>query len=667
MPNRLAGSTSPYLLQHVDNPVAWWPWQPEAFAEAARRDVPVLLSVGYSACHWCHVMAHESFENPQLAAQLNDGFVPIKVDREERPDIDAVYMAATQAMTGQGGWPMTVFLTPDRQPFFAGTYFPPEPHGELPGFGQLLDAISHAWQHRRADVLDSAGTISASIAEVNQPLGGDQLPVSRWATELDGAGDRLLSSFDPVRGGFGRAPKFPPAMACEFLLRHYERTGDQAVLHAVSRTLEAMARGGIYDQLAGGFARYSVDADWVVPHFEKMLYDNALLLRVYLHHARITGSALSSRVCAETVEFLLAALRTDRGAFASALDADTTGVEGLTYAWTPAQLIDVLGEVDGRWAASLCEVTDGGTFEHGSSVLQLLRDPNDPALWSALRTRLLEARNHRPQPARDGKVILSWNGLLIAALAEAGVLLDRTDWVSAAVEATETLIAVHRVDGRWWRASLDGRLADAPAMLTDHADLADGLLALHQATGEMRYLGLAGHLLDLALQHFADDESGFYDTADDAETLVVRPRDITDGVTPAGASGLVDALISYAALTGQTRYRDIADRQLGRTLPVLAGHPRSAGRWLATAENALRGPLQVAVVGAAPAPLLAVARAAAPAGTVFVVGDGVDDRGHGLLEYRFSPDADATAYVCRGFVCERPVTSADELIAQLRR
>lgn len=665
--NRLASSTSPYLLQHAGNPVEWWPWGGQAFAEAVRRDVPILLSVGYAACHWCHVMAHESFENSALAAQLNASFVAVKVDREERPDIDAVYMAATQAITGQGGWPMTVFLTPDGRPFYAGTYYPPEPRRGLPGFGQLLTAVADAWRDQRSALLESATTISTSLAAANSSLPTGAARVQTWPTLLDEAADRLVDTLDQDRGGFGRAPKFPPAMACEFLLRQHRRTGSEKALAAVNLTLDAMARGGIYDQLAGGFARYSVDADWVVPHFEKMLYDNALLLRVYTHHFRVSGLAQSARVVAETVEFLLDELLTDAGAFASSLDADTNGVEGLTYVWTPAELAAVLGPDDGAWVARLCTVTADGTFEEGSSVLQRRTDPSDDRRWSTARAALAAARADRPQPARDDKVIMSWNGLAIAALAEAGTGFDRPDWVAAAARAADHLIEAHRVDGRWWRSSRDGALATAPAVLSDHADFADGLLALHQATSNPRYLDTAGELLELALAHFGDGAGSFFDTADDAETLLIRPRDITDGATPAGPSALVGALLTDAALTGESRFRAVTDAELVRMLPLLSRHPRSAGRWLATAEAAVSGPVQVAVVGdrTAGADLLAAARRFAPAGSVFAVGDGSDDLSLELLAFRTPIDGRAAAYVCRGFVCERPVTTVSELVALL--
>src|SRR3954463_954075 len=391
MPNRLAGATSPYLLQHAENPVDWREWGEAAFAEARERDVPLLISVGYAACHWCHVMAHESFEDEATAAQMNENFVCIKVDREERPDVDNVYMTATQALTGSGGWPMTVFATPDGRPFYCGTYFPPRPAHGMPAFRQLLAPMADAWQTQREEVEAAGGRVAAAISN---RLELEPVPLS--AELLDRAVDVLQGSYDERAGGFDRAPKFPPSMVLEFLLRHSARTGDDRALRMARGTLEAMARGGIYDQLAGGFARYSVDAGWVVPHFEKMLYDNALLLRVYLHLWRATGEQWARRVADETAAFLLRDLATPEGGFASALDADTNGVEGLTYVWTPDQLIEVLGPDDGRWAADQFEVTDRGTFEHGTSTLQWLHDSDDPARLAAVRARLFAARGQRP-------------------------------------------------------------------------------------------------------------------------------------------------------------------------------------------------------------------------------------------------------------------------------
>ncbi|MHA6796648.1 thioredoxin domain-containing protein [Pseudonocardia bannensis] len=670
MPNRLAAATSPYLLQHADNPIDWWEWSEEAFAEAQRRDVPILLSVGYAACHWCHVMAHESFEDPATAEQVNADYVPIKVDREERPDIDAVYMAATQAMTGQGGWPMTCFLTPVGEPFHCGTYYPPTPRHGMPAFRQLLDAVTKAWREDGERVRSSAGQIAARLADgaaaTLPPAGVD-------AAALDRAAATLAEGFDPRSGGFGGAPKFPPSMALEFLLRHHERTGSAQALGLVEHTCERMARGGIYDQLAGGFARYSVDAGWVVPHFEKMLYDNAQLLRVYGHLARRTGSALATRVAEQTAEFLLRDLRTPEGGFASALDADTDGVEGLTYAWTPEQLREVLGADDGAWAARLLEVTGAGTFEHGSSTLQLLADPDDAGRWEKVRAALLAARDQRPQPARDDKVITAWNGMAILALAEAGAALERPEWVWAAAAAADLLLDLHMVDGRLRRSSRDGAVGAAAGVLEDHACLADALLALHQATGEARWLPAATDLLDLALERFADPErpGTFFDTADDAEALLHRPRELTDNATPAGGSALVNALLTASVLVegpAAGRYRDAAEAALRSVGTLAEKHPRFAGHWLTAAEAMIAGPLQVAVVGAADDParaaLSAHARRVAPGGTVVVPGE-PDAAGVPLLADRPLVDGGPAAYVCRGFVCDRPVTTPAEVTALL--
>src|SRR5690349_11252225 len=447
--NRLGGATSPYLLQHAGNPVDWWPWSDDAFAEARRRDVPVLISVGYAACHWCHVMAHESFEDDQIAKIMNDDFVAIKVDREERPDVDAVYMTATQAMTGQGGWPMTVFATPDGDPFFCGTYFP-KVH-----FARLLDSVARAWREQRDEVMKQGAAVVEAIGGA-QLVGGQTAPIS--AELLDTAAARLAEDHDEQYGGFGGAPKFPPHMNLLFLLRHHQRTGSARSLEIVRHTAEQMARGGIYDQLAGGFARYAVDGTWTVPHFEKMLYDNALLLRVYTDLWRLTGDPFARRIADETADFLLRDLGTPAGGLASALDADTDGTEGLTYAWTPAQLIEALGDEDGAWAADLFRVTTKGTFEHGSSVLVLGRDVEEAApelvsRWQDVRSRLLAARAERPQPARDDKVVASWNGLAITALAEYAQLTGAHP--AAATELATVLAERHIVHGRLRRVSRD--------------------------------------------------------------------------------------------------------------------------------------------------------------------------------------------------------------------
>ena len=644
MPNRLAAETSPYLLQHAENPVDWWPWGPEAFAEAARLDRPVLLSIGYAACHWCHVMAHESFEDEVTAAYMNEHFVNVKVDREERPDVDAVYMEAVQAMTGHGGWPMTSFLTAKGEPFFCGTYWPDTRRGGMPSFGEVLASVAGAWDSRREEVEAAGADVVARLA---RPVSGATAAVT--AELLDQAAASLRAAYDPVHGGFGGAPKFPPSMVLEALLRAHARTG--AGLDLVEGTCAAMACGGMYDQLAGGFARYSVDATWTVPHFEKMLYDNALLLRVYLHWWRATGSATAHRVAVETGEFLLRDLRTPEGGFASALDADTDGVEGLTYAWTPAQLHEVLGESDGAWAVAQLDVT--GTFEHGSSVLQRRTEPDDLPRYERVRAALLQARDDRPQPGRDDKVVTAWNGLAVAALAEGGVLLDRPLWTAAAERCADLLLGLHLVGNRLLRTSRDGTAGSAGGVLEDYADLAEGLLALYQVTGDASRLADAGGLLDVVLQHFSDGRGGFYDTADDAEQLVRRPQDPTDGATPGGTSAAAQALLTYAAITGSARHRTAAEAVLGTLAPLLGRHARFAGWGLAAAEALLAGPAEVVVLDRPD--LLRVARLGTSPGAVVVTG--------GPLAQGRPTGA---AYVCRGYVCELPTTDAEHLREQLQ-
>ncbi|MCU1669390.1 MAG: hypothetical protein JWP40_2317, partial [Blastococcus sp.] len=596
------------------------------------------------------------------AAQLNENFVCIKVDREERPDVDSVYMTATQAMTGQGGWPMTVFTTADGKPFYCGTYFPPRPAPGMPAFRQVLTAVTDAWTGRRQE-LENAGT--SIVAGISSRLDlGAPAPLS--AEVLDGAVVSLAGSYDAATGGFGGAPKFPPSMLLEFLLRSHARTGDPTALRMARGTLEAMARGGIYDQLPGGFARYSVDARWVVPHFEKMLYDNALLLRVYLHLWRTTGEEWARRVADETAAFLLRDLGTPEGGFASALDADTEGVEGLTYVWTPEQLIEVLGPDDGRWAADRFEVTDRGTFEHGTSTLQWLHDTDDPARLRSVRARLLAARAQRPQPARDDKVVAAWNGLAIAALAEHGVLTGDDASLAAAVRAAELLAATHWVDGRLRRTSRDGVAGAHAGVLEDYGDLAEGLLALHQATADGRWLELAGQLLDVVAEQFVDEE-GWHDTAADAQALVHRPFDPADGPTPAGMAAAAGAAVTYGALAGSPRHRELGEAALASLARLVTQAPRAAGWAAAVGEALLAGPLEVAVSGPAGPErdaLAAAARGATSPGAVVVVGE-PDEGGVPLLADRPLVGGRAAAYVCRGFVCSAPVTDVSALSAAM--
>ncbi|MEU6590254.1 thioredoxin domain-containing protein [Streptomyces sp. NPDC046881] len=674
MANRLAHETSPYLLQHADNPVDWWPWSVEAFDEARRTGKPVLLSVGYSSCHWCHVMAHESFEDRATADYLNEHFVSVKVDREERPDVDAVYMEAVQAATGQGGWPMTVFLTPDAEPFYFGTYFPPAPRHGMPSFRQVLEGVQQAWTTRHDEVSEVAGKIVRDLAQREIVQQAAEAPGEQ---ELAQALLGLTREYDPQRGGFGGAPKFPPSMVLEFLLRHHARTGAEGALQMAQDTCERMARGGIYDQLGGGFARYSVDRDWIVPHFEKMLYDNALLCRVYAHLWRATGSDLARRVALETADFLVRELRTAEGGFASALDADSddgTGrhVEGAYYVWTPGQLREVLGE-DAELAAQYFGVTDEGTFEHGQSVLQLPQTEGvyDAGKVESVKRRLLDARARRAAPGRDDKVVAAWNGLAVAALAETGAYFDRPDLTEAAVGAADLLVRVHLDEhARLARTSKDGRVGPNAGVLEDYADVAEGFLALASVTGEGVWLDFAGLLLDQVLTRFADPETGaLYDTASDAEQLIRRPQDPTDNAAPSGWTAAAGALLGYAAHTGSEAHRTAAERALGIVKTLGPRVPRFIGWGLAAAEALLDGPREVAVVGPdlndeRTAALHRTALLGVAPGAVVACGTPGSDE-FPLLADRTLVDGAPTAYVCRGFVCDLPVTDPSTLREKL--
>lgn len=655
MVNHLSNSTSPYLLQHADNPVDWWEWSPEALTLAQSLDRPILLSVGYAACHWCHVMAHESFEDPATAAFMNDHFVNIKVDREERPDVDAVYMRAIQAMTGQGGWPMTCVLTPTGEPFFAGTYFPPEPRQGQPSFTQILHALSDAWTNKRAEVEKVGRDVLGHLQE-SVDVGGSALTPD----DLDAAVTTLAKSYDEDAGGFGTSPKFPPSMVLEFLLRQADRTGGP--LDQVAGTCESMARGGLYDQLAGGFARYSVDRFWRVPHFEKMLYDNAQLLRVYLHWWRQGGPPLAERVARETAQFLLDELRTPEGGFASALDADSDGHEGTFYVWNPNQLMQVLGVEDGAWATQLLGVTGPGTFERGFSTLQLREDPDDAGRWADVRARLLVARAERTRPARDDKVVASWNGLAITALAEAGVLLDEPAFIDAAVEAAELLVQVHRTGGSdFARTSRDGVAGANVGVLEDHGAVAEAFVAVLGVTGDAVWLDRARTLLDRALDQFAAEGGGFFDTAADAEALIVRPRDESDNAYPSGSSAVVHALLAFAAVTGEHRYREAAESAVAATARLVTEVPRFAGWTLAAAEAMVAGPRQIAVVGPAGERRLLHRAALALSSPGAVVVAGKVGLGVPLFEERALVNGQAAAYVCENFICRLPVTDPEQL------
>ncbi|TWD73391.1 hypothetical protein FB561_7280 [Kribbella amoyensis] len=656
--NELGTSTSPYLRQHAENPVAWKQWGERAFAEARERDVPVFLSIGYSACHWCHVMAHESFEDAETAAYLNEHFVSVKVDREERPDVDAIYMEATVAMTGQGGWPMSVFLTPAGEPFFCGTYFPAQPRLGMATFRQVLESLTDAWRSKREQI-DGIGESVVKQLGARKAMAGAAIDEAA----LDKAVSLLGVDFDQADAGFGQAPKFPPSMVLDFLLRHHRRTGSADALRMAVETCERMARGGMYDQLAGGFARYSVDRQWIVPHFEKMLYDNALLLDVYTQLWAVTRSPLAERIATETADFLLAELRTAEGGFASALDADTEGEEGRYYVWSPDELRELLGE-DADWTIGLCDVT--GTFEHGTSVLQLRQDPDDPERWARVRTVLRDARARRTYPGRDDKVVAAWNGLAITALARAGVVLDRPEYVGAAVTAAGLVRDVHLdADGRLRRTSRDGQVGTAHGVLEDYAAYAQACLTLLAVTGDASWLTLAESLLDRVLGQFVADGT-FFDTAADAESLVWRPQDPTDNASPSGVSLAAEAFTTLASVTGSARYEEAARLALSASGALADRAPRFAGRALAVAEALQAGPLEIAIVAPDPEGAGALVRTAlteAPWGTAIVRGaPGLDVP---LMAGRDLVGGQPAAYVCQKFTCRLPIVLPEDLRREL--
>jgi len=660
--NRLANETSPYLLQHAHNPVDWYPWGSEALDRANQEDRPIFLSIGYAACHWCHVMERESFEDSAIAEQLNRDFVAIKVDREERPDLDEVYMAAVQAMTGSGGWPMSVFLTPDLQPFYGGTYFPPSDRHGLPGFRRVLAGVADAYRSRREEVVSQAGLLARHLREqlALPPSGADPERL-----QLDAAVRRLAASFDGRRGGFGGAPKFPAPMTLEFLLRAWRRSQDTETLRLVTVTLDAMADGGIRDQLGGGFARYSTDADWLVPHFEKMLYDNAQLSHAYLAAYRATGEQRHRVVVESTLDFVLRELATPDGGFASALDADSEGEEGRFYVWTDAEFRTVLtdaglaaSEVDS--VARYWDVTPAGNWE-GKSILRVAGPPPQQRVIDRGRAALLAAREHRVRPARDEKQLAAWNGLLLRSLAEAGSALGRDEYLAAAgAIAAFVRRVLLRPDGALWRTARDGA-GHTPAFLEDYACLADGLLALHAARGRAADLLLARQLMDRAVADFWDDEAGaFWDTSDAHEAIVVRPRSLIDGATPAGNSVAADVLLRLALLTGEADYDRRARSILRIAGDALERQPQLFGRMLGAADRALAEPIDM-VIATTPDDTGEALRAVphrlyAPDLVVATVNPGDATADWPLFVDKGPINGNATAYVCRGYACRVPTS-----------
>jgi hypothetical protein len=677
--NRLQHETSPYLLQHADNPVDWYAWGDEALRHAREQNKPILLSVGYSACHWCHVMAHESFEDAPTAEIMNRLYINIKVDREERPDLDDIYMQAVQAMTGgHGGWPMTVFLLPDGRPFYGGTYFPPQPRYGMPSFRQVLEGVHDAFANRRDKVEESANELTRALQRDVLNIGGRADDLN--ADLLDAAFEKMAHSYDAQHGGFGGAPKFPQPMNIEFLLRTYARNGDKRALEMASHTLTKMARGGMYDQIGGGFHRYSVDAIWLVPHFEKMLYDNAQLSRVYLHGWQVTGDPYFRQVAVEIYDYVLREMTSPEGGFYAATDADSEGEEGKFFVWSKDELQDLLGD-DAPLAIEVYGVTTRGNFE-GHNILY---QPNDEAVsaqrlgvsvealrerLTAIKDRLFAARSQRVAPGLDDKVLAAWNGLMLASLAEAARLLDRDDYRTAAVRTAEFLRDSLLKDGRPLRTYKNG-IAKINGYLEDHANLIDAFLQVYQLTFDESWFALARGLADAALAHFRAPDGGFFDTSDDHETLIARPRSLEDNAIPAGASMLAKGLILLTAYTGQSEYDEAARESLRQLVAAMREYPQAFGEALSAVDLLVRGVTEIALVGAPSADgtraLLAALRAGYRPNAVIALSpaDVQDESPIPLLSYRVMRAGQPTAYVCRHFACQMPVTTPDALQAQL--
>jgi uncharacterized protein YyaL (SSP411 family) len=671
--NRLGSETSPYLRQHADNPVDWYPWGDDAFARARAEDKPILLSVGYSSCHWCHVMAHESFEDPATAAVMNERFVNVKVDREERPDVDAVYMQAVQAMTGHGGWPMTVFLDADGRPFFGGTYFPPVERQGMPSFVAVLDAVTEAWRERRAELSDQAERLHEAIARGARLPSGDAsvLPPALLAEAVASANEQ----FDPRFGGFGRAPKFPQAMTLTFLLSQIVRDPQPATLETVTVSLDAMAAGGMYDQVGGGFHRYSVDAYWLVPHFEKMLYDQALLTRAYLHGWQVVGLPRYRRVVEETIDYVLRDLRQPDGGFYSAEDADSEGIEGKFYLWSLEE-IEMIAGADTAEVVRYFGVTAGGNFTdphtgYGGNILHVVnREEERPEAVTRVLPRLRAAREARVRPGLDDKVLLGWNALFLRSLAEAAFVLERDDWMEAALaNAGFLLAAMRRDDGRLLRSWQGGR-AHLLAYAEDYAAMLEALLTLAEVD-DVAWIDEARSVADDLLRLFADDEQGgVFTTGVDAESLIVRPKDYQDNATPAENSLAANGLLRLAALTGDDAYAERAARWVASLAPVLGEHPTAFAHLLGAYERLVTTPIEVAVVGARDDArtqrLLGEVRRRLLPASVSVAAPAAANGAHTpLLTDRPLVDGSPTAYVCERFACRRPTTDPDELREQL--
>ena len=678
--NRLINETSPYLLQHAHNPVDWYPWGPEALGRARSEDKPILLSIGYSACHWCHVMEHESFEDEKIAQIMNEYFVCIKVDREERPDLDSIYMNAVQMMTGHGGWPMTMFLTPELKPFYGGTYYPPVDRQGMPGFARVLLAIADSYVNRKQDIMSSADTITGELRKMNRFQASEEMLTNEV---LNQAFSALSSSFDRTNGGFGHAPKFPPSMALMFFLRHWKRTNSQAALDMAELTLEKMAEGGMYDHLGGGFARYSVDAHWLVPHFEKMLYDNALLARVYLYAYQATGKGSYRRVAEEILEYIIRDMTDRTGGFYSAEDADSEGEEGKFYVWTKQEVTEILGEPDAELFCDYYDITNQGNFEHGKSILntpvkieELAREKGIPAeelsrRIESARKRLFYEREKRVRPGRDEKILAAWNGLMLTAFAEAANILGRDDYRAVAVKNAEFLLESLMRDGRVLRSFKDGT-AKLNGYLEDYSYMIEGLLAVYEATFDPKFFDSARNLADTMIEQFWDeDEGGFFFTSADHEELITRTKDYFDNATPSGNSVAAAALLKLGVLTEENRYQRCGATILRTMRQAMAKYPSAFGYLLCALDFYLSEPKEIAIVGDADSHEVrsfvseVYSRYLPNKVLALKPTDGAWPESIRLLADRSMVDDKPTVYVCRNYTCLLPATTAEELAERL--
>ena len=671
--NRLAHETSPYLLQHAHNPVDWYPWGDEAFEKAKADDKPVLVSIGYSACHWCHVMEHESFEDEATARIMNEHFVNIKVDMEERPDVDQIYMTFVQLTTGRGGWPMNVFLTPDKLPFFGGTYFPPVSKFNMPGFSQVLLSVAEAYRDKRDELLHSANDILGEMRRVGI---SEFHPGGLSLEQLDNAFESMSRSFDATNGGFGGAPKFPPSMTLEFLLRYHHRTGKERALEMVERTCRKMANGGIYDQLGGGFHRYSVDAVWLVPHFEKMLYDNAQLIRVYLHLYQITRDEFYKRIAVETLEYVQREMLDASGGFYSTQDADSEGVEGKFFVWTPEEITAILGPKDAQIFNFYYDVSEEGNFEE-KNILNVRYAPAEAAKALKIdeedlnevlergREKLFAEREKRIKPFRDEKVLTAWNGLMMAAFAEASSVLNNAEYLEVAKKNADFILSELQSGGRLLRTWKNGK-AKLNAYLEDHANFADALIELYRVSGEIGYLHEAKRLADVMIDEFWDEENGgFFFTANEHEELIVRNKDYYDNATPSGNSVAADVLLKLSKFFGDEKYERFAATVLRLVATQISRYPQGFGRSLSALEFYLGGAREIVIVGEKGNELARAAGKAYIPNAVVVQSENPEGDALPLLEGRQMIEGKPTAYVCENFVCQKPVTTVDEFIGQL--